>query len=250
MRTLEQWALSIAANASRIHGVSVDECSVSCSSPQEAPTYFAYRTLSSGNSSCACPGAKCTIVYGIPNSTVFIIPKVTANPTLVPTPAPATSSPTNFCRQQYKVGAHEKYRSSKHVATVYMKVSNLKKLLKAKQPFEELDAAGLHDRGGKDGVADTVEQLALQIKVPSGFVFWKGKIPWVTGVRDPRFITTRMVMCKPHLSIGQRLFYPRGSTGPFLCTSSCKTRVSTDLSRLRPLSSSTTSGRTPGIRRP
>ena len=77
MRALEQLALSIKANASRIYGVSVEECSVYCSSQREAPTYFSYRTFGSDNSSCACPGAVCTIVYGIPNSTVFIIPKVT-----------------------------------------------------------------------------------------------------------------------------------------------------------------------------
>ena len=57
------------------------------------------------------------------------------------------------------------------MAIVYIKVGNLKKPRQGRQPFEKLDAAGWRDHGRKDGVADTVEQLALQIKVPPGFVF-------------------------------------------------------------------------------
>ena len=57
------------------------------------PIYFSYYNGSS-NSSCACPGAVCSIVPNVPNNTVYFYPQPTDAPTMPPTATGATLSPT------------------------------------------------------------------------------------------------------------------------------------------------------------
>ena len=178
---LPQRALNLAPNATRVFNLTLDQCSVYCATLTTPPLFFAYRTLPGGNSSCACPGAVCTIVTGVPNSTVYEIPKVTLGPTVVPTRAPVTAAPSSSTCQHYKVKSGGTYIAIKHTAMVYIKITNHKRYKSNELPVNSrfLGAAG--KPLGKE--APAIAQLALQFMVPPTFTYLKG---FSLGVKSPR----------------------------------------------------------------
>jgi len=85
--------LNVNSNATRIYNVTQDECGIYCAQQNPLPTFFSYTDNKMGFTSCACPGAQCTIVFGVPDTNVFWIIAVTDSPTSAPTASP-TSAPT------------------------------------------------------------------------------------------------------------------------------------------------------------
>ena len=89
--------LNINPNATRISNVTKEECAIYCAQQNAPPTFFSYTDNKNGFTSCACPGAECTIVFGVPDTDVFLIVPVgpaTSSPTMAPTGVGDTGAPS------------------------------------------------------------------------------------------------------------------------------------------------------------